>query len=140
MASSSAFVPYTPLPSRRSTTSSPKTRMCEKPVEKPKSKKPIKTVRSNASWANVFLPLFGQKGPGSRPEFDLRPTSIRTDAENPEVCDCCKGCGTMKCSFCSGLTMYDPDGSERRCPACDNKFMVTCSVCFGNKTSIELVR
>lgn len=98
-----------------------------------------KTIRSNATFKNEFLPEFGVKGPGSRPNWDLRPKSLRTDDENPDVCDACDGSGRTICSFCLGTDFQNADGSFTTCPACDGKHLVTCSACFGTKKNIELV-
>lgn len=107
--------------------------------DKPTRKKPQKTIHSSASWANEFLPEFGRKGPGSRPHWDLRPKSLRSDDEGAGVCDNCKGTGVMDCSICSGLISYDENGTALMCGACKNKFQVTCSTCFGSKKQVELV-
>ena len=45
------------------------------PRRKPKVKKP--PPKSNATWANVFLPEIGEKGAGSKPHWDMRPKSFR---------------------------------------------------------------
>lgn len=109
-------------------------------ANKPTPKKPEKTIRSNASWGNEFYPQFGRKGPGSRPHWDLRPKSLRSDDEGAGVCDDCKGTGIMDCSLCNGAPSYDENGSVLICGACKNKFQVTCSTCFGSKKQVELVR
>lgn len=106
--------------------------------KQPSSSKPIKTVRSSASWANVFLPEFGRKGPGSIPDWDLRPVSLRSKEEG-KSCDSCKGTGVMTCTFCSGLTHVCADGSVKPCPACNGKTQVTCCNCFGTTKQIEMV-
>ncbi|PXF42346.1 hypothetical protein BWQ96_07935 [Gracilariopsis chorda] len=145
----SAFVSAIPLQSTRVRTS-PSICMTEKPADESSQPKPEsspspspstsrkKTVKSNASFKNEFLPEFGVKGPGSRPPWDLRPKSLRKEVENPEVCDCCRGTGIMTCSFCSGTDFQKADGSFSKCPACDGKKQVQCSVCFGTKKNIEL--
>lgn len=111
---------------------------------KPKegSKKPMKTVRSSASWSDNFFPEFGRKGPGSRPDWDLRPKSLRIDDEDDKagICDNCKGTGVMVCSFCMGGDFHSMDDSMMKCPACASKKEVTCSVCFGSKKQVEMVR
>lgn len=103
------------------------------------SSKPKKTIRSSASWANEFFPGFGRKGPGSRPDWDLRPKSLRSKDEGAGVCDSCKGTGLMTCTFCQGSDFYRPDGAVLKCPACGGKSNVTCSACFGTSKQIELV-
>lgn len=104
------------------------------------STKAKKTIRSNASWANDFFPGFGKKGPGSRPDWDLRPKSLRSKEEGSGICDSCKGTGLMTCSFCQGGDYFKSDGSHMKCPACDSKKTITCSACFGSKKQVELVR
>lgn len=116
----------------------------EDPAQQPASSenqtsKPKKTIRSNASWANEFFPGFERKGPGSRPDWDLRPKSLRSKDEGAGVCDSCKGTGVMICTFCQGSDFYKPDGSVQKCPACGGKSDVTCSACFGTAKQIELV-
>lgn len=103
-----------------------------------KPKKPKKSIKSTASWANVFLPEFGKKGPGSRPEMDLRPMSFRTD-EDKGICTACDGTGVMTCTFCNGLEVVSADGQVIDCPACGGEHTVTCSVCFGTGKQVELV-
>lgn len=104
---------------------------------KPKFK-PIRTVKSTASWSDAYFEPFGRKGPGSRPEWDLRPRSLRTDVEGPVLCDFCKGTGEQICSICSGNEYFGPDGKVT-CPACEGKKKVPCSTCFGTLKQIELV-
>ncbi|CAN8070538.1 unnamed protein product [Agarophyton chilense] len=143
-----AFVSAIPL--RRATeqriSAKPKVCMSEKPSDEPQQppsttpstpKKIKKTILSNASFSEEFLPEFGEKGPGSRPPWDLRPKSLKKDVENPDVCDGCRGTGLMTCSFCSGTSFHTEDGKAIACPACQGK-KVTCSVCFGTKKNIEL--
>lgn len=145
-----AFVQTVPLLSQ-GRAAEPRPRICmvvepeedttSQPADQPRpSSKPKKTVRSSASWANTFLPEFGRKGPGSRPDWDLRPMSLRSDQDGKGVCDNCKGSGFMTCTFCSGLIHVDADGSVEPCPACNGETRVTCSVCFGTKKQIEMVR
>lgn len=119
-----------------------------KPSEKPstppakprKARKPLKTVRSSATWADTFLPGFGRKGPGSRPDWDLRPKSLRNELkEQDKICDNCKGTGKMICSFCEGTLFTSADGADMKCPACSGVQSVTCSACFGTLRQIELV-
>lgn len=144
-----AFVQAVPLLSQRRA-AEPRPRICmveepkedtsSKPADQPRpSSKPIKAIRSNASWANTFLPEFGRKGPGSRPDWDLRPTSLRSEEDGKGICDNCKGTGTMTCTFCSGLIHVTADGTVRPCPACNGQTTVTCSVCFGTLKQIEMV-
>lgn len=102
-------------------------------------RKPLKTVKSNASWADNFFAEFGRKGPGSDPDWDLRPKSLRKVEEGKGICDSCRGTGAMTCTFCMGVDYYDYDGSLKKCPGCDGKKTVTCSVCFGSKKQVELV-
>lgn len=149
MEDSPAFVQSTPLLSQsRRAPIRPQICMVDeqpaeekKPSDEPprKPKKPQKTIRSNASWANVFHPEFGRKGPGSRPDWDLRPMSMRSEEEGKGICDSCKGTGLMTCTFCFGLDHVAPDGKVTPCPACGNKKRVTCSACFGSKKQIEMV-
>lgn len=109
------------------------------PENADKPKKPKKTIRTTATWANVFLPEFGRKGPGSRPDWDLRPMSVRTEEQGKGTCDSCKGTGMMTCSFCFGLDHVARDGTVAPCPACGKQKRVTCSACFGSKKQIEMV-
>lgn len=125
--------------------------MCDEPDKKPDTeaakpnkpgppkKGPRKIIRSTATWANVFLPDFGRKGPGSVPDFDLRPTSVKSEQEKTGICSSCKGTGIMRCTFCLGTEFIKENGEAERCPACDGKVDVTCGVCFGAKKEIELV-
>lgn len=140
-----AFVSATPL-LQRPTKSSYRPSICmsgepkQVDSEKPKSgSKPKKTIKSSASWAETFYPPIGVKGPGSRPHWDLRPVSLRPPEEGSGVCDNCKGCGTMTCTFCNGAQFFHEDGSPQICPACKGDWNMTCSVCFGSKKQIELV-
>lgn len=108
--------------------------------DQPVTKKPEKTIRSSASWANEFHPQFGRKGPGSRPHWDLRPKSLRSVDDGAGICDNCKGTGIMSCTICNGNVSYDENGCALTCGGCKNKFQVTCSTCFGSKKQVELVR
>ncbi|CDF39966.1 unnamed protein product [Chondrus crispus] len=148
MENSGAFVSPLPVLSQRRP-APVKSRVCmaaDKPDEKKPSgagkpkpgSRPKKTIKSTATWANVFLPQFGRKGPGSNPDWDLRPASLRKEEEGRGICDHCKGTGSTKCSFCSGLTHVGADGKVRPCPACDGNVTVMCSVCFGTKKQIEM--
>lgn len=153
-----AFLSATPLPVRARTVTRAAVCMVDEPASdsqpesdlsssnsenRPKKlervvKKRITTIRSTATWANVFLPEFGRKGPGSNPDWDLRPKSLRKPEEGAGVCDSCKGTGTMTCSFCNGNDFYDQEGHACKCPACESKKNITCSACFGSKKQIEL--
>lgn len=100
--------------------------------------KPIRTVKSSASWAYTFVDTFGAKGPGSRPLWDLRPASHRNKGVVETLpCDFCEGTGVQVCSFCEGNPWYE-DGKEVSCPACGGEHHVTCSTCFGTGKQIEL--
>ena len=141
-----AFVSSTPLLKQHPTKSSHRPWICmsDEPKnpdsEKPKREsKPIKTVKSSASWTETSYPPIGVKGPGSRPHWDLRPLSLKVGEEGVGVCDNCKGSGTMVCTFCNGAEFYNEDGSPTICPACTGESTMTCSVCFGSKKQIELV-
>lgn len=104
-------------------------------------KNPKKTIQSRATWNNTFLPIFGSKGPGSRPDWDLRPISLRKEDDNKAgICDNCKGSGVMVCSFCQGGKFHVMDDTMVKCPACSGQTEVVCSVCYGSKKQIELVR
>lgn len=109
---------------------------------KEESKKPVKTIRTRATWSDDFFPEFGRKGPGSRPHWDLRPTSLRIEDEDKDagICDDCKGSGVMTCTFCMGGDFHSLDDSMRKCPACASKKQIACSTCYGTKKQIELVR
>lgn len=48
----------------------------EQPQRKAKKER-RKPPKSNATWANVFLPDFEEKGVGSLPGWDMRPKSQR---------------------------------------------------------------
>ena len=139
------FVCGSPLPRTQKRSTPANVFMCKKPADPPVAsvarKKPKKTVRSNASWANNFLAEFGRKGPGSRPEWDLRPKSLRTEIrEDARICSNCDGTGLMTCSFCEGIEFIAADGSVIECPACHGEHLVTCSACFGTGKQVELVR
>lgn len=101
--------------------------------------KPAKSLASTATWAQVFLPDFGRKGPGSRPNWDLRPKSLRTVEEGSGICDSCEGSGVMTCSFCLGTPFKNEHGVVEPCPACGGEVTVTCSACFGSSKQIEPV-
>lgn len=143
-----AFIQGPGLPLRANTRLRSGVRMCaptpsdrqnSQNSQPPKKSKPAKKIKSSATWANVFLPEFGSKGPGSRPQADLRPKSLRPKEEGQGICDNCKGTGLAVCSFCNGLDIYAADGSVTTCPACNGEKYVTCHVCFGTGKQIELV-
>lgn len=108
----------------------------------PAKYQPIRSVKSTASWKNTYIEDFGTKGPGSRPDFDLRPMSLRTSnltEEEAKTCAYCHGSGVRQCSFCEGIE-FIVNGKVSPCPACAGQSEVTCSTCFGTAKQIELVR
>lgn len=94
-------------------------------------------LKSNASWADVYVAPFDRKGPGSRPEWDLRPRSLRDVSEEEKVCPCCSGTGYHTCTICNG-NQFMIDGKFVTCEACHGKTKVPCSTCFGTLKQIEL--
>ncbi|KAA8499960.1 hypothetical protein FVE85_7545 [Porphyridium purpureum] len=95
-----------------------------------------KGLSKSAGFKNEFLPEIGTRGPGSRPFWDLRPSSERKAEER--VCDMCRGTGTTFCGMCEGATMIQADGSELKCPACKGTNKAHCGSCRGTGKLAEL--
>jgi hypothetical protein len=98
-----------------------------------------RTLRSSASWANIFVAPFGRKGSGSRPHLDLRPPRVQTRGAS-DVVDCpdCKGSGQSICYLCNGTNFRSPDGKEIPCPGCRGKGKRPCVHCYGKGKVAEL--
>lgn len=152
MASRTAFTASLPLHKRVAAVHPTRAvRMCENKKDDtaveagkaagPAKYQPIRTVKSSASWKNVYVDEFGSKGPGSRPDHDLRPISERsttTDSKDAAICASCAGTGTRLCSFCEGVE-FIANGKPSKCPACNGVTTVTCSSCYGTAKQVELV-
>lgn len=98
---------------------------------------PLKKVKSAGKelWNNTYVDIFGSRGGGSVPEYDLRPKSLR--GEEGAVCPACNGTNIMTCSICYGYEHY-VDGEAVECPGCKGKFEIPCSLCGGSGKQIEL--
>jgi hypothetical protein len=98
-----------------------------------------RSLRSSASWANIFVAPFGRKGTGSRPHLDLRPPSVQTrGASDVITCPDCKGTGLSICYICNGSHFYKPNGEVIECPACHGEGRRTCIHCYGQGKVAEL--
>ncbi|KAK4531983.1 hypothetical protein CCYA_CCYA10G2840 [Cyanidiococcus yangmingshanensis] len=98
-----------------------------------------RTLRSSASWANVFLAPFGRKGAGSRPHLDLRPPTVQTRGTSDVItCPNCKGTGESICYICNGTNFFGTNGEVILCPSCQGKGKRPCVHCYGKGQVAEL--
>lgn len=140
-----AFVSGPLLPSARPATARRNVYMCEAKPGKPNAGTgvspakwvPIKKVKSAGKelWKDSYVDIFGSRGGGSHPEYDLRPKSLR--GLDADTCPACNGTGKMLCSICYGLP-HMVNGEIVECPGCHGEHEITCSLCGGTGKTIEL--
>lgn len=99
---------------------------------------PAAPPKSNATWANVWLPAFPRKGAGSVHGWDLRPGTLKGEEGGAGVCDLCRGSGEGPCTICNGHDFMGPEG-VKICNGCKGKHVVPCGTCYGSGKQIDIV-
>eukprot|EP00871_Galdieria_phlegrea_P003365 jgi/Galph1/4029/GphlegSOOS_G2702.1 len=117
---------------------------CEGQESEPSSSKKIKSKKpassSKAGYHHTKEEMFPERGSGSRPPLDLRPSSLKNNEETSHLCSACNGTGEMFCCLCEGTDFYAKDGSGKViCPGCNDKKKLRCTFCYGTGKSIQLV-